>query len=152
MISKHYKFYVDGETTEQQLRLPGRVFKHQLVESSPNVEYYSNKEYPQRKHAFRCQIRAALALPVFEPTDHTCVGVLELLYTTRDAFLIFLEEGCAYDAFLGLDLKCLNLWEHPFMEVSGQTIQDKNEAALTDEILDVLKLVLEVHELPLAQI
>ncbi|GMQ02315.1 hypothetical protein CsSME_00048606 [Camellia sinensis var. sinensis] len=47
----------------------------------------------------------------------------------------------------GLDLKCLNLWEHPFME-----IQDKNEAALTDEILDVLKLVLEVHELPLAQI
>ncbi|XP_028100665.1 uncharacterized protein LOC114300011 isoform X10 [Camellia sinensis] len=52
----------------------------------------------------------------------------------------------------GLDLKCLNLWEHPFMEVSGQTIQDKNEAALTDEILDVLKLVLEVHELPLAQI
>ncbi|KAL7217466.1 hypothetical protein ACSBR2_010838 [Camellia fascicularis] len=172
MISKHYKFYVDGETTEQQLGLPSRVFKHQLVESSPNVEYYSNKEYPQRKHALRCQIRAALALPVFEPTDHTYVGVLELLFTTRDAFLIFLEEGCAYDAFLGLDLKCLNLWEHPFMEVSGQTvcnamsylvfmlllriltnqIQDKNEAALTDEILDVLKLVLEVHELPLAHI
>ncbi|GMP33682.1 hypothetical protein CsSME_00006893 [Camellia sinensis var. sinensis] len=100
MISKHYKFYVDGETTEEQLGLPGRVFKHQLVESSPNVEYNSNKEYPQRKHAFRCQIRAALALPVFEPTDHTCVGVLELLFTTRDAFLIFLEEGCAYDAFL----------------------------------------------------
>ncbi|XP_028100659.1 protein NLP6-like isoform X4 [Camellia sinensis] len=99
MISKHYKFYVDGETTEQQLRLPGRVFKHQLVESSPNVEYYSNKEYPQRKHAFRCQIRAALALPVFEPTDHTCVGVLELLYTTRDAFLIFLEEGARSEMF-----------------------------------------------------
>ncbi|CAL5360745.1 unnamed protein product [Camellia sinensis] len=47
----------------------------------------------------------------------------------------------------GLDLKCLNPWEHPFME-----IQDKNEAALRDEILDVLKQVLEVHPLPLAQI
>ncbi|CAL5438789.1 unnamed protein product [Camellia sinensis] len=150
MISKDYKFYVDGETTEQQLGLPGRVFKHQLVESSPNVEYYSNKEYPQRKHALRCQIRATLALPVFEPTDHTCVGVLELLFTTRDAFLIFLEEGCAYDAFLGLDLKCLNLWEHP--RILTNQIEDKNEAALRDEILDVLKLVLEVHRLPLAQI
>ncbi|GMQ06938.1 hypothetical protein CsSME_00051341 [Camellia sinensis var. sinensis] len=147
MISKHYKFYVDGGATEQQLGLPGRVFKHQLVESSPNVEYYSNKEYPQLEHALSCQIRSALALPVFEPADHTCVGVLELLFTTRDAFLIFLEEACAYDAFLGLDLKCLNPWEHPFME-----IQDKNEAALRDEILDVLKLVLEVHPLPLAQI
>ncbi|KAL7189694.1 hypothetical protein ACSBR1_039355 [Camellia fascicularis] len=145
MISKHYEFYVDGETTEQQLGLPGRVFKHQLVESSPNVEYYSNKEYPQLEHALSCQIRAALALPVFEPADHTCVGVLELLFITRDAFLIFFEEGCAYDAFLGLDLKCLNLWEHPFME-------DKNEATLRDEILDVLKLVLDVHVLPLAQI
>ncbi|KAL7249192.1 hypothetical protein ACSBR1_011360 [Camellia fascicularis] len=147
MISEEYKFYVDRETTEEELGLPGRVFKHELVESSPNVEYYSNKEYPQRKHALRCQIRAALALPVFEPIDHRCVGVLELVFTTRDAFLIFLEEACAYDAFLGLDLKCLNLWEHPFME-----IQDKNEAALRDEILDVLKLVLEVHVLPLAQI
>ncbi|XP_028091689.1 protein NLP2-like isoform X1 [Camellia sinensis] len=100
MISKDYKFYVDGGATEQQLGLPGRVFKHQLVESSPNVEYYSNKEYPQLEHALSCQIRSALALPVFEPADHTCVGVLELLFTTRDAFLIFLEEACAYDAFL----------------------------------------------------
>ncbi|CAL5443246.1 unnamed protein product [Camellia sinensis] len=147
MISKDYKFYVDGGATEQQLGLPGRVFKHQLVESSPNVEYYSNKEYPQLEHALSCQIRSALALPVFEPADHTCVGVLELLFTTRDAFLMFLEEACAYDAFLGLDLKCLNPWEHPFME-----IQDKNEAALRDEILDVLKQVLEVHPSPLAQI
>ncbi|KAL7195519.1 hypothetical protein ACSBR1_035699 [Camellia fascicularis] len=100
------------ETTEQQLGLPSRVFKHQLVESSPNVEYYSNKEYPQRKHAFRCQIRAALALPVFEPTDHTYVGVLELLFTTRDEFLIFLEEGARFEMFksMGTPVPGICLW------------------------------------------
>ncbi|XP_028091696.1 protein NLP6-like isoform X6 [Camellia sinensis] len=39
-----------------------------------------------------------------------------------------------------------------FKSISGQTVQDKNEAALRDEILDVLKQVLEVYPLPLAQI
>ncbi|KAF5936050.1 hypothetical protein HYC85_027179 [Camellia sinensis] len=41
--------YVDGES-EADLGLPGRVFRHRRPESSPNVQYYSCKEYPQRDH------------------------------------------------------------------------------------------------------
>ncbi|XP_028124094.1 uncharacterized protein LOC114321147 [Camellia sinensis] len=46
MISKDYKFYMDRESSDEQLGVPGRVFNHGLPESTPNVEYYSIKEYP----------------------------------------------------------------------------------------------------------
>ncbi|KAI8569857.1 hypothetical protein RHMOL_Rhmol02G0309600 [Rhododendron molle] len=72
-------FYADAECAEQQLGLPGRVFLHQFPESTPNVELYTLKEYPQRHLALRCKIGSSLALPVFEHSSHTCVGVLEIV-------------------------------------------------------------------------
>ncbi|CAL5390437.1 unnamed protein product [Camellia sinensis] len=81
MISKDYKFVVDldGESSEEYFGLPGRVFKHQLPESTPNVEWYSIKEYSQRDHALRCGVKQSLAFPVFEPSTQRCVGVLEVV-------------------------------------------------------------------------
>lgn len=82
MISKECKFYVDrksGEQEEEQLGLPGRVFLYQLHESAPNVEHYSVNEYPQRHLGSHCPIKAAWAVPVFEHSSQTCVGVLELV-------------------------------------------------------------------------
>lgn len=71
-----YKFAVgDG--------IPGRVFRNQVNEYSPEVSYYSINDYPQRDLALSCRITQILALPIFQPfgTDQSCVGVLELLFS-----------------------------------------------------------------------
>ncbi|KAL7169832.1 hypothetical protein ACSBR2_034798 [Camellia fascicularis] len=67
MICMDSKFDIDldgGKTCEQHL--PARVFKHQFPESTPNMEFYSITEYPQRHNALRCRVRHSLAFPVFE--------------------------------------------------------------------------------------
>ncbi|XP_028119474.1 protein NLP7-like [Camellia sinensis] len=82
MISKDYKFYMDSESSDEQLGVPGRVFKHGLPECTPNVEYYSIKEYPLRDHALLCQVEHSWAVPMFELSTHLCVGVLQIVSTT----------------------------------------------------------------------
>ncbi|KAL7189132.1 hypothetical protein ACSBR1_038908 [Camellia fascicularis] len=44
MISKDYKFYMDRESSDEQLGVPGRVFNRGFPEFTPNVKYYSIKE------------------------------------------------------------------------------------------------------------
>ena len=63
--------------------LPGRVFHQKLPEWSPNVQYYSSKEYPRRNHAQHYNVRGTVALPVFEPSGQSCIGVLELIMTSQ---------------------------------------------------------------------
>ncbi|XP_058203706.1 protein NLP7-like isoform X2 [Rhododendron vialii] len=72
-------FYADAECAEELLGLPGRVFLHQFPESTPDVMYYSLKEYPQRDLALRCKIGSSWAGPVFDHSSHACVGVLEIV-------------------------------------------------------------------------
>ncbi|KAF5936064.1 hypothetical protein HYC85_027193 [Camellia sinensis] len=64
---------VDG-VSDEHLGLLGRVFRHQLLESTPNVQYYSRKEYPQRDRAISCNIKQSLAVPLFEPSTRCCIG------------------------------------------------------------------------------
>jgi len=80
-VSLMYMFSVDGEN-DGTLGLPGRVFQQKLPEWSPNVLYYSNKEYPRRDHAQHYNVRGTLALPVFEPSLQSCIGVIELIMTS----------------------------------------------------------------------
>ncbi|GMP52423.1 hypothetical protein CsSME_00018242 [Camellia sinensis var. sinensis] len=74
------KFDIDldgGKTCEQHL--PARVFKHQFPESTPNVEFYSITEYPQRYDARRCGLLQSLAFPVFESSTQRGAGVIEVV-------------------------------------------------------------------------
>ena len=82
MVSAMYMFSVDGET-DGDLGLPGRVFRQKLPEWTPNVQYYSSKEYTRLNHALHYNVRGTLALPVFEPSGQNCVGVLELIMTSQ---------------------------------------------------------------------
>ncbi|KAK8306078.1 hypothetical protein V6Z12_D03G104600 [Gossypium hirsutum] len=81
MVSLMYMFSVDGES-DVQLGLPGRVFRQKLPEWTPNVQYYSSREYSRRDHALHYNVQGTLALPVFEPSKQSCVGVLELIMTS----------------------------------------------------------------------
>ena len=81
-VSLMYMFSVDGDNDEI-VGLPARVFRQKLPEWTPNVQYYSCKEYPRRDHAQNYNVRGTLALPVFEPSGQSCIGVLELIMTSE---------------------------------------------------------------------
>ena len=82
MISLTYTFSVDGES-DGALGLPARVFRQKLPEWTPNVQYYSSREYSRLNHALHYNVRGTMALPVFEPSGQSCVGVLELIMTSQ---------------------------------------------------------------------
>jgi len=79
MKSIECKFYWDiGENGEEELGHPGRVFRHKLPESAPDVQYYSLNGYPQCDDASHYQV-VSWVLPVLEHSSQICVGVLELV-------------------------------------------------------------------------
>lgn len=80
-ISLTYLFSVDGHS-DGDLGLPGRVFSQQFPEWTPDVQYYSSKEYPRLTHALNHNVKGSLALPIFESFYETCVGVVELIMTS----------------------------------------------------------------------
>lgn len=81
-VSLMYMYSVDGDS-QGQLGLPGRVFRQKSPEWTPNVQYYSSREYPRLEHALLYNVRGTLALPVFESSGQSCVGVLELITTSQ---------------------------------------------------------------------
>ncbi|KAL7190684.1 hypothetical protein ACSBR2_022875 [Camellia fascicularis] len=144
-----------GESSEQHhLGLPSRVFKHRFPESTPNVEYYSITEYPHCVNALRCGVKQSLAFPVFQSSTQRCVGVFEVvtpMETFKYSFLIcgyyFRTQIC--EDFENKGLKCSIAFEHMDMELD----ENENEARTIalDEIKNVLKIVCDVNDLPLAQ-
>ncbi|KAG5549234.1 hypothetical protein RHGRI_014556 [Rhododendron griersonianum] len=149
-MCREYDFiYADAESGEEQLGLPGRVFLHKFPEFAPTVRRYSLKEYPQLDLALRCEINGSWALPVFERSSQTCVGVLELvssllgISTWYDkSFMDPLD-----DIFQEFGLQFSNGYKHYEMQC-----RNKNKAltAAIRELNMVLRSVCEVHELPLA--
>ncbi|KAG5563517.1 hypothetical protein RHGRI_006075 [Rhododendron griersonianum] len=142
-------FYADAECAQELLGLPGRVFLHQLPESTPKVELYTLEEYPQLDLALRCGIQSSMAVPVFEHSSHTCVGVLEIV-SLRFFNTVWLGKsiiGQMYDIFQEFGLLCFDGCKHEMQ------IGDENKARTTaiQELKTVLKTVCEIHELPLAK-
>ncbi|CAL5390440.1 unnamed protein product [Camellia sinensis] len=152
MICMDSKFDIDldgGKTCEQHLPLPGRVFKDQLPESTPDVAFYSITEYPQRDDALRCGVQQSLAFPVFESSTQRCVGVIEVVTpSVAPSFYGYLQCGIHED-FEKKGLKCSIEFDHKDMELD----EAQNEALTValDEIKNVLKVVCEAYDLPLAQ-
>ncbi|GAB4857635.1 hypothetical protein Ancab_015541 [Ancistrocladus abbreviatus] len=158
-----YMFAADEEG-DGTLGLPGRVFRQKLPEWTPNVQYYSSREYPRVNHAKHCNVQGSLALPVFEPSGQSCLGVLELIMTSQkinyapevDKVCKALEHESvnlhavflvAVLAFLqAVNLKSSEILDHPDILFCNEGRQN----ALA-EILEVLTEVCETYNLPLAQ-
>ncbi|XP_057511347.1 protein NLP6-like [Actinidia eriantha] len=143
MISKDYTFYVDGRNGEDDLGIPGRVYLNKCPESTPDVEYYSVKEYPQRAHALRCGVRQSLTLPVIEHSGQICIGVLELV----GRFCLGPTLDRLDAAFKGLGLECFDSCEH------HETQEKNNNKAHKDALMKierVLELVCKIYKIPLA--
>jgi len=74
-VSERIDFAVSGGSPG----LPGRVFLQQVPEWTPNVQFYSIREYLRVKEAQKCDVRGTLAVPVFEATTRKCLAVIELV-------------------------------------------------------------------------
>ncbi|KAI8546173.1 hypothetical protein RHMOL_Rhmol07G0097200 [Rhododendron molle] len=144
MVSLMYMFSVDGEDGGA-LGLPGRVFQKKLPEWTPNVQYYSTKEYPRLTHALVHNVKGSLALPVFEPSGESCVGVLELIMTSpKINYAPEVDKVCK--ALEAVNLRSSEILDHP----TTQICNEGRQKALA-EILEILTVVCETHKLPLAQ-
>ncbi|RDY05172.1 Protein NLP7, partial [Mucuna pruriens] len=143
-VSLMYTFSVDGENDEI-LGLPGRVFQHKIPEWTPNVQYYSSKEYQRLNHAQHYNVRGTLALPVFEPAGHACVAVVELIMTSQKInYAPEVDKICK--ALEAVNLRSSEISEHPY----NQICNEDRQYALA-KILEILTVVCETHSLPLAQ-
>ncbi|XWS61582.1 hypothetical protein CRYUN_Cryun07bG0137900 [Craigia yunnanensis] len=110
-VSLMYMFSVDGES-DGQLGLPGRVFWQKLLEWTPNVQYYSSREYSRLDHALHYNVQGSLALPVFEPSRQSCVGVLELVMTSQKInYAPEVDKVCK--ALEAVNLKSSEILDHP---------------------------------------
>ncbi|KAH6790691.1 NIN like protein 7 [Perilla frutescens var. frutescens] len=142
--SLSYNFSLDGDT-DGDLGLPGRVFRQKLPEWTPNVQYYSSKEFPRLNHALHYNVRGTLALPVFEPSGQSCVGVLELIMTSQKInYAPEVDKVCK--ALEAVNLKSSEILGHQ----STQICNEGRQNALA-EILEIITVVCETHTLPLAQ-
>ncbi|XP_057801184.1 protein NLP5-like isoform X2 [Salvia miltiorrhiza] len=75
----HY-YCMGDEAREEELGPPGRVFRNGHPEITPDLFYYTTKEFPIRNYAMLCCNRGYLALPILDDEDSDkCVGVLEFL-------------------------------------------------------------------------
>ncbi|RYQ94050.1 hypothetical protein Ahy_B09g100251 [Arachis hypogaea] len=151
-VSLMYVFSADGEK-EESLGLPGRVYQQKVPEWTPDVQYYSTKEYPRRDHAQHYNVRGTLALPVFEPSMQSCVGVLELIMTSQKInYAPEVDKICR--ALEAVNLKSSEILGHQYTYnlamLLNQICNEGRQNALA-EILEILTVVCETHNLPLAQ-
>ncbi|CAA2956671.1 NLP6-like isoform X1 [Olea europaea subsp. europaea] len=143
LVSLMYMFSVDGDT--DVLGLPGRVFRQKMPEWTPNVQYYSSKEFSRLNHALHYNVRGTLALPVFEPSGQSCIGVVELIMTSQKInYAPEVDKVCK--ALEAVNLKSSEILDHQ----STQICNEGRQNALA-EILEILTVVCETHTLPLAQ-
>ncbi|AEE34250.1 Plant regulator RWP-RK family protein [Arabidopsis thaliana] len=144
MVSLTYMFSLDGER-DGELGLPGRVFRKKLPEWTPNVQYYSSKEFSRLGHALHYNVQGTLALPVFEPSRQLCVGVVELIMTSpKINYAPEVEKVCK--ALEAVNLKTSEILNHETTQICNEGRQN----ALA-EILEILTVVCETYKLPLAQ-
>jgi hypothetical protein len=74
-ISCNFAFLLGGSTLEG---LPSRVYTTQRPEMTPNVQLYTEREYPRVAHAKKCRIKASLAMPIMMPSTNEVIAVLEV--------------------------------------------------------------------------
>ncbi|KAF8410302.1 hypothetical protein HHK36_002828 [Tetracentron sinense] len=143
-ISMKYQFPVEKDSKDS-VGLPGRVFLGKVPEWTPDVRFFSSKEYPRIDYAWQYNVCGTLALPVFERGSRTCLGVVEVVMTKQKInYRSELESVCK--ALEAVDLRSSEVSSTQNVQVSDVSYQ-----AALPEILEVLRSVCETHRLPLAQ-
>ncbi|KAM0059186.1 putative transcription factor Nin-like family [Helianthus debilis subsp. tardiflorus] len=143
--SEHYPLVVDTDREEEDCSPVARVFKRGLPEWASDLNNYTRKQFPQQERATRCNLHGYLALPVFDSTTRSCVGVLELLMSSKYTSYAY-EVQQLHNALKTVELRSQQAFDYPTLNVP-------NERKRKDfnEIYGILKTMCDIHSLPLAQ-
>ncbi|GAA0138646.1 hypothetical protein LIER_00351 [Lithospermum erythrorhizon] len=143
-ISKNYEFAAEDDS-KQIVGLPGRVFLAKVPEWTPDVRFFRQEEYSRVNHAQQFDVRGTLAVPVFEQGSCSCLGVIEVVLTTRKInYSPEIDSVCRA-------LEAVHLRTSKLTISQNVKIHDLSFQAAVPEILDVLKTACITHKLPLAQ-
>ncbi|GJV60397.1 hypothetical protein Tco_1466497 [Tanacetum coccineum] len=71
------------KSRKEDISPPVRVFRRGLPEWTLDLTNYLPKHFPQQECAISCDLHGYLALPVFDLTTRSCVGVIELLTSSK---------------------------------------------------------------------
>ncbi|KAJ0914729.1 putative transcription factor Nin-like family [Helianthus annuus] len=143
--SEHQTFLVDKDHEEEDASPPARVFRRGLPEWTSDITEYETKDFPQQDCAIRCKLHGYLALPVFDSTTGSCVGVLEILTSVKYMCYAF-EVQQIHKALQAENLTSPQVFDYPTLKVPSERRQNE-----LDKICDILKVVCDIHSLPLAQ-
>ncbi|KAJ0779684.1 putative transcription factor Nin-like family [Helianthus annuus] len=143
--SEHKAFLVDKDHEEEDVSPPARVFRRGLPEWTSDITDYETKDFPQQDCAIRCNLHGYLALPVFDSTTRSCVGVLEILTSVKYMHYAF-EVQQVHKALQAENLTSPQVFDYPTLKVPSERKQTER-----DKILDIMKVVCDIHSLPLAQ-
>ncbi|KAI3725549.1 hypothetical protein L1987_65339 [Smallanthus sonchifolius] len=143
-ISENYCFAAAGDSKDI-VGLPARVFLGKVPEWTPDVRFFKPVEYPRVVHAQQYDVRGSVAVPIFDLDRRRCLGVMEVVMTTQKSnYTPEIEDFCK--ALEAVDLRGSESSNSPKFKVKDSLYQ-----AALPEILEILKLACETHNLPLAQ-
>ncbi|PWA67856.1 NIN-like protein [Artemisia annua] len=139
-------YVVDKDHEEEEfLSPPSRVFRQRLPEWTSDITNYKPKDFPQQECAIRCNLHGYLALPVFDSTTRLCVGVIELLASSK--YTAFAYEVQQFQRAL----KSVNLTTKHALDSPTLNVHNEHRDNDLEKIFSILKVVCETHRLPLAQ-
>ncbi|GJZ00242.1 NLP3-like protein [Tanacetum coccineum] len=141
--SEQRMFVVDGEQRED-IGPPGRVYRQKLPEWSFDKNMLLTRQNV-KDWAASYDIHGYICLPVFEPDNGCCVGVLELI-TSSDYVDYAFEVREVWRALKEQKLKSPNVLEDLIFYAG-----DERKQREFDEILCALKTICDVQDIPLAQ-
>ncbi|XP_071702540.1 protein NLP3-like [Rutidosis leptorrhynchoides] len=136
---------VEKGDDEEDTSPPARVFKRGLPEWTSDITTYSSTNFPRLECAIRCNLHGYLALPVFSSTVGPCVGVLELLMSSKYMNYTY-EVQQVHKAMKTVDLITPQALHRPRLNVHNEHRQ-----ASMNSIFSNLKNMCITHTLPLAQ-
>nr|GEX53989.1 hypothetical protein [Tanacetum cinerariifolium] len=144
--SERNVYVVDKDHEEEESTSPpARVFRQRLPEWTADITNYKPKDFPQQECAIRCNLHGYLALPVFDSTTRLCVGVIELLASSK--YTSFAYEVHQFQRAL----KSVNLTTKHAQDSPTLNVHNEHRDNDLEKIFSILKVVCETHRLPLAQ-
>nr|XP_043617999.1 protein NLP3-like [Erigeron canadensis] len=151
--SEHSAYLVDKDHEEQDNNPPARVFRRGLPEWTFDITNYNPKDFPQQDYLIRRNLYGYMALPVFDSTTGLCVGVLELLMSSKYMSYAF-EVQQIHNALKTKNLATPEAFDSPVSTVRHgfytQVLDERKQSELY-VISSILQTVSDIHSLPLAQ-
>ncbi|KAL7606749.1 hypothetical protein Lser_V15G17069 [Lactuca serriola] len=143
-VSKNYRFAAEYDSNDM-IGFPSHVFMKKFPTCTPDLRFVAEGDDPRVIYAQKLNLCGCLNLPVFELDGGTCLGVVEVVTTSRKINLRDeLENICK--ALEAVDLRSSEFLIHP----KQKDFSEPYDAVLS-EIQDVLRSICNTLNLPLAQ-